>query len=400
MPRRSGIRSHHERTGPAPRFAPADLRLLSEPPPGPAASLFMPTHRAPTGKKEDRVRFKNLVRHAQALLVERGLRTTQASDFLRPARALLEADVFWEHTLDGLAVFAAPGFFRHYVMPLALRELVVVGDAFHLKPLLPLPQAGGRYYLLALSQKRVALLEGSREALDEIPLPGLPQNLASAIALDTYPPERYVGFHAQSPKAGRRKTIFHGQAQEAQDATRYLHDFCHRVNEKVAAFLRGGRDPLVLAAVEYLQPIYAEANTYPHLLAEGVRGNPEEFNVEELHRRSWSVVRRAAEADLARALAEYGALGGGARASEDLREIVAAAHFGRVERLFVADGEERWGTFDPRTLEVRVRDRPRPGDRDLLDFAAVRTLLTEGRVYAVPRDRMPGRAPMAALLRY
>jgi hypothetical protein len=119
----------------------------------------MSTHRAPTGKREDRVRFKNLFRHAQALLVERGLRTTQASDFLRPARALLEADVFWGHTRDGLAVFAAPGFFRHYVMPLPLRELVVVGDAFHLKPLLPLPQAGGRSFPLALSQKRAAILE-------------------------------------------------------------------------------------------------------------------------------------------------------------------------------------------------------------------------------------------------
>jgi hypothetical protein len=30
----------------------------------------------------------------------------------------------------------------------------------------------------------------------------------------------------------------------------------------------------VLAGVEYLLPIYREANTYPHLLAEGIHGNP------------------------------------------------------------------------------------------------------------------------------
>jgi hypothetical protein len=231
----------------------------------------MPTHRVPTEKKEDRVRFKNLVRKAESLLVERGLRTADAADLLRPARELLEADLFWEHTLDGLAVFAAPGFFRHYAVPLALREIVLAEEDFHLKPLLPLLQAGARYYLLALSQKRVALLEASPEALDPILLPGLPQTVASAVALESYPPERYVGFHAQSPKAGRRRTIFHGQAEESQDAVRYLHDFCRRVDEKVSAFLRGERAPLVLAAVEYLHPIYAEANTYPNLLPEGVR---------------------------------------------------------------------------------------------------------------------------------
>jgi hypothetical protein len=360
----------------------------------------MPTHRVPTEKKEDRVRFKNLVRKAESLLVERGLRTADAADLLRPARELLEADLFWEHTLDGLAVFAAPGFFRHYAEPLALREIVLAGEDFHLKPLLPLLQAGGRYYLLALSQKRVALLEGSPEALDPIPLPGLPQTVASAVALESYPPERYVGFHAQSPKAGRRRTIFHGQAEESQDAVRYLHDFCRRVDEKVSAFLRGERAPLVLAAVEYLHPIYAEANTYPNLLPEGVRGNPEEYNVEELHRRSRAVAARAMEAERRRALEQYRALGGGPRSSEDLGTIVAAAHCGRIERLFVADGEERWGTFDPRTLDVRVHDRPRPGDRDLLDFAAVRTILTDGHVYATPRDGMPGRALLAALFRY
>ncbi|MFN3483896.1 MAG: hypothetical protein ACK44W_00165 [Planctomycetota bacterium] len=360
----------------------------------------MPTHRAPTEKKEDRVRLKNLLHQALALLVHRGLRTTEASDLLQPARDLLETDLFWEHTLDGLAVFAARGFFRHYVTPFSLRERVVAGESFYLKPLLPLLHTAGRYFLPALSQKRVALLEGSREGLDELPVPGLPQSLADALALEAYPPEQYVGFHAQSPKAGQRKTIFHGHEEEAQEATRYLHDFCHRVNGKVSSFLHGEQAPLVLAAVEYLHPLYAEANSYPHLLAEGVYGNPEEFNVEELHRRSWSIMQRAAEAELTQALQEYAVRGADPKVSQDPGAVIAAARAGRVERLFVAEGEERWGTLDPATLEVRVHEHPRPEDRELLDEAAVRTLLTGGRVYTVPGDRMPGRAALAALFRY
>jgi len=63
--------------------------------------------------------------------------------------------------------------------------------------------------------------------------------------------------------------------------------------------------PLVLAGVEYLFPIYQEANTYPDLVEEGITGNPENLKPEELHdlvgqwnlcfsshkRRRWSVTR-------------------------------------------------------------------------------------------------------------
>jgi len=39
---------------------------------------------------------------------------------------------------------------------------VVVSDRFHLKPLLPLLTGDGRFYILALSQNQVRLLQGTR----------------------------------------------------------------------------------------------------------------------------------------------------------------------------------------------------------------------------------------------
>jgi hypothetical protein len=49
---------------------------------------------------------------------------------------------------------------------------------------------------------------------------------------------------------------------------------------------------------------------------------------------------------------------------------------------------------------VEVRDRPQPGDQDLLDLAAVQTLFHGGTVYAVDPGDVPDDAPVAALLRY
>jgi hypothetical protein len=79
---------------------------------------------------------------------------------------------------------------------------------------------------------------------------------------------------------------------------------------------------------------------------------------------------------------------------------VHAALQGRVDTLFVAAGEQRWGTADPRTLQVTIHDLPQPGDEDLLDRAAVHTLLTSGTVFAVPVQQVPGPGPAAVLLRY
>ena len=68
--------------------------------------------------------------------------------------------------------------------------------------------------------------------------------------------------------------------------------------------------------------------------------------------------------------------------------------------MFVAVGEQKWGHFDPDTSTVHLHEDPQPSDEDLLDFAAVHTLLNGGTVYAVSPDAVPDSAPVAAVYRY
>jgi len=88
------------------------------------------------------------------------------------------------------------------------------------------------------------------------------------------------------------------------------------------------------------------------------------------------------------------------RASSDLDTIVPAAYHARVDVLFVAVGVQRWGRFDPNTGQVHVRETAEPGDEDLLDFAAIHSILNGGTVYAVAPANVPGAAPVAATFRY
>jgi len=258
----------------------------------------------------------------------------------------------------------------------------------------------GRYFLLALSQRRVMLLEGSRESLVEVRVPRLPQDLPSALHVESFPPERNLQFRSQSPKGGGRRSMWHGHAEEKEDHSRFLVEFFHSVDRAIGPALRGERAPLVVAAVDYLHPLYAQANSYPHLLPDGVLGNPVGFGVEELHRRATTVVSAALDRELDQALVEYTENAGGPRSSEDISTIIMGAYFGRVSRLFIPRDIELWGRFEPVSLEVRIHDRKEKDDVDLLDWTAMKTLSTDGVVHALPWGRIPGGGPMAALFRF
>jgi RNA polymerase sigma factor (sigma-70 family) len=62
------------------------------------------------------------------------------------------------------------------------------------------------------------------------------------------------------------------------------------------------------------------------------------------------------------ALAQYRHLAHTRRTSQDLRVIVPAAHYGRVETLFVTTDRSLWGALDPQTNTIALRSDPKPGD--------------------------------------
>jgi hypothetical protein len=101
-----------------------------------------------------------------------------------------------------------------------------------------------------------------------------------------------------------------------------------------------------------------------------------------------------------KAVAQYQQLANTERASKDVRAIVPAAHYGRVDTLFAAVGLQLWGAFDPQRDTIDIHEKEEPGDEDLLDLAAVQTVLHGGEVYAMELDKVPDGVPLAAVFRY
>lgn len=361
-------------------------------------SLYLPTHRVGPETQQDPIRLKNLLKQAEERLQRNGLRSSEARDLLGPAQRMLGDRGFWQHQSDGLAVFAAPGAFHSYRLPCDFSELVVVTDRFHVKPLMPLLSGDGRFYVLALSQKQVRLLQGTRHRVGEVNLEDVPTSLAEALGGEER--ERQLQFHT-AMRGG--SAIFHGhgsagdESEHKKDLLRYFKQIDRGLQDLVCA----ERIPLVLAGVDYLLPIYREANSCAQLVEEGIVGNPDGLTAGELHEKAWAIVEPHFARTQERAAAKYRELAGTGKATGDLSRIIPSAYQGRVDSLFVAVGIQRWGAVEEDAGNVVVHERHEPGDQDLLDLAAVQTLVHAGEVYAVSPDQVPdSTSPAAAVFRY
>ena len=367
-------------------------------------SIYLPTHRASPDLQQDPIRLKNLLGEAEKRLAANGLGSNEARRLVEPADELVAIHNFAQKGSVGLAIFLAPDYYRHYWLPFAVEEMLNIGQRFHLKPLLPSLAPDGVFYVLALSQNHVRLLQGTRHTVREVDLPGVPPNLAEALRFDEH--EKQLQFHtgtrAPGGQGGEGPAAFHGTGTTGAEHHTDLLRFFHLVDDGVRARLGPSTAPLVLAGVEYLHPLYRDANNYPHLVDEGLTGNPEGARAEDLHAQAWEIVRpsitgrREALAELFRKLTGAS----DPTASSDLREVLPAAHYSRVDALFVSLGRQAWGRFDPADNSVVAHDQPQPEDEDLYDLAAVQTYLNGGNVFAVTPDKMPTADPMAALFRY
>ncbi len=381
---------------------------------GLCVSIYMPTHRSGPEAAQDTIRFKNLLREAGRLLHTRGLLPEAASALLEPARALLGDPGFWQKAGDGLAVFlsceesrepqSAQRFWR-YRLPLQLPEQVEVREGFSIKSLIPLATRRGSFFVLALSQNQVRLIECLDADTLEVDLSGVPKSITEALG------DQKAEEHLQRHSAGRAGGaggvggvgavgLVHGGGTGDEDVKTELTRYLRQVETGVRERLAGRPEPLVLAGADPLPSLYRAINGYPHLLPEAIAGNPEHLSKGELRQLGWQKVRPTFMEEQRRAAERYEELAGTHRVSRDIKEVLPAARHGRVDILFVSREDDVRGSFDPKIDQVYLDGDSELGDEDLLDTAAALTLRNGGTAYLVQRPQMPGGGEVAAVFRY
>ncbi|HET9311073.1 MAG TPA: hypothetical protein VFP41_07610 [Actinomycetota bacterium] len=361
---------------------------------GPRTSIYLPTNRSGADTTQDAIRLKNLLRDAATTLGAMGWRAPEVTAYLERAAALLQDPIFWRHQVDGLAVFVGPGDFRAFRLPLRFDEHAIVGDRYHVKPLLPYFAADGHFFVLAMSQNRVRLLEGSRHSVDELELQQVPTSLAEALRYDDMERELLLHVAGRSPAS---PAIFHGHGAGGEVDKERLDRFLGQVDRGIVEILRGDHAHVVLAGVGYVTARYRALSSLVTIERQTIEGNPDELRAEELHERAWDIVEPRMQDDINADLARFAELDGTGRTSSDLAEILPAATQGRIDVLFAAQDIERWGRASVEPLGIH--DEPLPGDEDLVDAAVVEALRTNARVHVLPASSLPGEA-VAAIMRH
>jgi hypothetical protein len=221
----------------------------------------MPTHR--TGgpeTREDATRFANLVRRTADELKARDVAALKRQEIVRSLEELKHDSVFWQNQGDGLAIFFDGNDRQLYRLPLNFRERTVVSSRFHIRPLLPLFQGGGRFYILAVSQNSVRLFQGSRYAVTEIRDERLPKNLREALNIDEYVQSlQFNSMRGASLGNGTRGgAAFHGQGGSNLDVRKSdeILPYFRRIDDALQELFGAERSPLVFAGVEYLFPLF------------------------------------------------------------------------------------------------------------------------------------------------
>lgn len=379
---------------------------------GPCISLYLPTERRGPDTQQGPIRLKNLLGQVETELAALGQRTPAIEQLLAPAQALVTNNLFWQYQSDGLALLLAPGMLESYRLPLQFDETVMVNDRFYLKPLLTMLSSDGTFYLLALRQGGVRLLQGSRFSLAEIELgDDVPTSLAEALKYDDF--ETTLRFHiASRPSTGsnrgapdRGAAMYHGQGGAADDANikEQIIRFFRALDNGVRDLLTGSQQPpLVLAGIDYLRGLYRQVNQYNTLVDEEVVNDPEALTTSELHQRAWAIVEPIFTKARQDAVDAYHHLAGSgdARAAQTIETIAPAAYFQRVDTLLMPHDLVQWGAFDAEANRVTLHPDRQPGDQDLIDFAALHTLQNGGTVYLVEPGNLPAGAQLAAILRY
>lgn len=322
------------------------------------------------------------------------------------ARELLESisdwDAIWgEERRPGksIAVFRSSDLFSVISLQEQVKGKAVLGPHFYVRPLLPELTKDGSFYILALSQKDVRVLRCTSSSSEEIALPASVPKSFDAYMNSAKPDHVLDNRASPGPGVGSSKGVMFSTSTDKEDKDEYLAHFYRQIDRGLNEILRGKTEPVVPVGVEYELALYRSLSTYPHLAEEAVQGAPNSLKAGEMHARALDAISGQYSKKIDDALAEYNHKAGGG-ASNRLKDIIPAAHDGRVLTLLVSDSLETPGSFDETTYTVKGRETGGSEDEDLVNDAAVQTILHAGQVLVVPNSKMPNGAPLAAIFRF
>jgi hypothetical protein len=371
------------------------LRDLIQCQESPCVSIYMSTKAVHKGEfKKLEIEFKNLLQEVEEKLKNNwDFKQRDVDKFLEDAAALAVNNNFWQDQKEGLAVFVSPDQFEYYKLSVDTYNKSHVSYNFNLKQLIAEFQDNQKYYLLAVSPNHSQLYQASRNNIEEVKIEDLPLNMKEFLNLDDEAAEKH-----QSINTAGGSTVFHGQGGASDDDNEDLMHYLKEIDKIINLKLKEENRYLVIAADDSVFTLYKNLNSYHNLLDENLSGNSRQMNKRELREKSWEIVEGHLHDYLKEVKDRYLELKAGDKTSDNLEDIIEAAHYSKIDTLLLNKEAEKAGVFVEDKNEIKLMGNNK--DYDLYNFAAVQTIKNGGNVYSLTKEEMPENEDILAIYRY
>src|SRR5699024_1402341 len=380
----------------------AHLSTLLERQEGPCLSLYQATHRSHPDNAQDPIRFKNLVKNLEESLAST-YKKNEYEPLLQRFHELADDFDFWQHTLDGLAIFANKDDFRFMLLQRPTPDFAVVSDSYHVKPLLRQTQTLDRFQVLCLTRAAAQLFEGNRDALDHVVTEeGFPDTLDDTSISEHQPSTLNLSSYRLGAASRGGVAMFHGHggrsdAIETQTLS-YFREVDKAVIEQVS---RPSGLPLVLVTLAENQGEFRKLSNNNQLVEQGISIDPTALKIEDLHKRCWEIIQPIANERAAGAISAFKQKFGTGLASDNPQEVLGAILDGRVETILVSAEKRIAGRIQREERSIELLDGFNlPDAEDVLDDLGEMTLRRGGSLWVLPDELMPSDTGIAATYRF
>lgn len=355
-------------------------------------SIYQPTHRYKAGNQQDLIMFKNQIQKAERSLSEKYSKR-EIEKILQPLYDLEQDNVFWNRTKDGIAILLNRSKCIIYNLYRDIKELTVVSDSFHIKPLIRVFQSVDKYYVLGVNRRTFKLFYGDRYGIRELEFPeDIPVDITDVLG------DQYTKPNLGVARGGG--TMF-GSGSKKDEIEKDIDRYIRYVDKFVwENYSKPTGAPLVLIALDEYQGIFRKISNNNLLVIEGIVKDFEALNLDDIREEAWKIIEKI-YLDRTKELVErFNREKSRNLSNDNLLDVAKKAVENRIETVLIESDRILPGKVDLKTGKIEERPLEDVETDDILDDIAEIVLNAKGEVVVLPKERMPTDTGIAAIYRY